>query len=180
MRNVQWQSDLDECRSVNYEVWFLPSDNKCPLTVCCTLSVSFSGTIKRGQKVGETVEVQLQLTEKEMNKLHQSTNALDEEDKDRDDACIWGLDKGLHIIVLTILFIPFAFIMSMGMAAYIGTIAWYNVYLNLSEERTVWHKVFLCPLLILTFPVFIVLTAVCIGLYAAVIQVSATISDTVN
>ena len=46
------------------------------------------------------------------------------------------------------------------------------MYINLSEERTVWHKVLLCPVLILMFPVYIVCTALCIGLYASIIQVS--------
>lgn len=115
------------------------------------------------------MQVQLQLTEGELCKLQQSY--VEDEDK-IDDGCVWGLDKGLHIILLTILCVPFAFLASTAMSFYIGTIAWYNVYLNLSEERTVWHKVFLCPILILSFPIFIVLTAVCVGLFASIIQVS--------
>ena len=45
------------------------------------------------------------------------------------------------------------------------------MYLNLSEERSLWHRVLLCPILILTFPLFIVGTALCLGVYAAIIQV---------
>ena len=129
--------------------------------------VTMTGTIKRGQKVGEMVEVQLQLSEDELSKLQQSYI----EDEKVDDSCVWGLDKGLHIVLLTLLCIPFAFLASVAMSFYIGSIAWYNVFINLSEERTVWHKIFLCPILIFTFPIFIVLSALCIGLYASIIQV---------
>ena len=135
--------------------------------------VTMTGTIKRGQKVGQLVEVQLQLSEDELSKLQQSCI---EDDKKVDDSCIWGLDKGPHIVVLTLLCTPFAFLASVAMSFYIGTIAWYNVYLNLSEERTIWHKVLLCPVLILTFPIFIVLSTLCIGLYASIIQVSTDLS----
>ena len=130
--------------------------------------VTMTGTIKRGQKVGEMVEVQLQLSEDELSKLQQS---YIEDDKMDDDSCVWGLDKGLHIVILTLLCVPFAFLASVVMSFYIGSIAWYNVLINLSEERTIWHKIFLCPILIFTFPIFIVLSALCIGLFASIIQV---------
>lgn len=135
--------------------------------------VTLTGTIKRGHKKNQVVEVELKLTQAELDQMNKSTITVD----DKEDGAKCGLRKGLHILLLTVLFFPFALISSLAVCFYVGTMCWYNIYLNLSEERTIWHKAFLCPLLILFYPVLIILSAFGIGLYAAVIQISWFLSS---
>ena len=129
--------------------------------------VTLTGTIKRGEMAGQMVEVQMELTKQDMKKLNHS---VDEDDKQGD--CIWGVRKGIHIFLFTVICMPFALIASLCVSFYIGSIAWYNVYLYLSEERTIWHKIFICPFLILFYPVLVGVTSIGIGIYAAFIQLS--------
>ncbi len=136
--------------------------------------VTMTGTIKRGKKQPvETVEVQLQISQEELNKMSRSFIQDDKKDNNH----IWGLRKGMHILLFSIIFIPFAFISSLFMSFYVGTIGWYNLYLYLSEERTICHKIFLCPLLILFFPFLISFSAVGIAFYASFKQVSWYLSS---
>ena len=129
--------------------------------------VTMTGTIKRGKKSEETVQVQLKLSQNEINKL---TESFIDDNKTEVSYC--GLRQGPHILFFTIVFVPIAFIISLCMSFYLGTQAWYNLYLYLSEERTIWHRIFLCPLLILFFPFIIVILSVSIGIYGMFIQIS--------
>ena len=129
--------------------------------------VTMTGTIKRGKKSEETVQVQLKLSENEINKLTESFTGYDEGPK---NYC--GLSQGPHLLLFTLLFMPLAMVMSLCMSFYLGTQAWYNLYLYLSEERTIWHRILLCPWLILLFPFTIMLLSVSLGLWGAVVQVS--------
>ena len=127
--------------------------------------VTMTGTIRRGQK---PVQVQLQLTDKEMKTLNRAS--VIEQDKAGD--CMWGARKGLHIVVLSLMYAPFALLTSLAVCLYVGTVCWYNMYLYLSEESTIWHKIFLCPLLILLYPALVALVPLTIALVAAVKQIS--------
>ncbi|XP_064644529.1 transmembrane protein 169-like [Lineus longissimus] len=129
--------------------------------------VTLTGTITRGHKAGQPVEVQLKLTDNELRRL---STVIDKEDSNPE--CFWGPKKGLHILIISMLFIPFSLLSSTGVAFYMGTVTWYNLYLYFSEEKTIWHKIAICPLLIIFYPVLIVVVSLSIGLYSAVIQVS--------
>lgn len=126
--------------------------------------VTFTGTVKRGQCQGQQVKIQLEMTDDELTKLNQSDS--------ENSGCVCSDDRGPHIVLLSILFIPFSFISSLLISFYLGTLTWYNAIVYFSEERTVWHKIFLCPLLIITFPFTIGLSALGIALYSCVIQLS--------
>ena len=133
--------------------------------------VTMTGTIKRGQKKGHAVEVQLQLTEEEMDKLKKSQDSeVDSPHSDGSWGC--GLSRGPHVVLATILFFPFALLFSLCASFYIGTMCWYNVFLYLSEERTVWHKIFLSPLLIIFYPFIILTFMLGISIYSAFVQIS--------
>ncbi len=138
-------------------------------------SVMMTGTIKRGHKLQDTVEVQLHLTPHELEQMTRSVE-LDAMDKD-DGSCGCGLRKGFHILVLSLIFIPFAFLSSLAMSFYIGTMCWYNLYTYLYEERTIWHRIFLCPLLIIFYPLLIIVFSFGIALVATIKQVSWCLSS---
>ena len=126
--------------------------------------VTFTGTVKIGQCQGQQVKVQLEMTDDELTKLNQSESEKSE--------CVFTKDKGPHIFLLSIVFMPFSFISSLFMSFYLGTLTWYNAIVYFSEERTFCHKVLLCPVLIITFPFTICLTALGIALYSCIIQLS--------
>ncbi|XP_013413871.1 transmembrane protein 169-like [Lingula anatina] len=152
------QSDIDESVSVR-EKLTPPSEQK----------VTVTGTIKRGPKAGQSVEVELRLSKDELQKLGHE----DEESVYGPGECtLCGLKKGIHVFLFTVIVTPFAFFGSLGLSFYLGAQTWYNIFIYFSEERTIWHKVFLCPLLILTFPLTVGLSALGIALYAALIQIS--------
>ncbi|CAH1772715.1 unnamed protein product [Owenia fusiformis] len=131
--------------------------------------VTMTGTITRGNQIGQTVDVELKLSQDELRKLNQS---FDSEDDDPNPDCVWGPKKGLHIFLFTLLVIPVALVLSFCVAFYMGIMMWYNMFIYFSEERTIWHKIFICPLLILFLPFLIVLVSLGIGLYACIIQIS--------
>ena len=69
------------------------------------------------------MEVQLQLSENELTKLQESY--MEPGDNREKTCCTCAPATGLHILLLTMLFIPCAALASIVMSFYIGTIAWY-------------------------------------------------------
>ena len=139
-------------------------------------TVTMTGTIKRGAgtKVQDMVEVQYTLSRKELKSLNRSTKL--EEDK-TSGGCICGLKKGPHILFLSLIFMPFAFIASLFWSFYIGSLTWYNIFLYLSEEKAWYHRVFICPWLIVFYPVLIVLICLSIAFFGMFKQVSWFLSS---
>lgn len=136
---------------------------------------AWTGTIKRGNKKANGItEVQFELTDKEILKLNKSIKRDKDEKLDKQ---ILGIGKGPHVIFWSILCVPFALIFSLAFTFYIGTITWYNIYINLSEDRTIWHKIFFCPLLIIFFPFIIPIPSIIVAIYAMFIQISWNISS---
>ncbi|XP_041347297.1 transmembrane protein 169-like [Gigantopelta aegis] len=133
------------------------SDSERPVTV--------SGTIVRGYQSGQVVEVQMDLTDKELQRL----TSVDETPLPR-TMCGWR--HGIHVMLMSFLVTPAALCASVCVAFYMGTMTWYNVHLHFSEDRTIWHRILVCPCLILTFPFTVGLSALGVGLYAALVQLS--------
>ncbi|CAG5131156.1 unnamed protein product [Candidula unifasciata] len=129
--------------------------------------VTMRGTITRGNSVGQPVKVQLDLTETEFLRLTSQEPQIKEDFK-----CGCGRSRGPHIILWSLLCIPVAIAISLCIAFYNGAMAWYNLIIYFSEERTVFHKVVLCPVIILTFPVTVGVSALLISVVAAAMQIS--------
>ncbi|XP_078462727.1 transmembrane protein 169 [Lampetra planeri] len=157
--------------------------------------VTLTGTITRGKKKGQLVDIHLSLTEKELLELGcgpppqapvtgsgggGGTNApttmpAQTHGVQRNKChsrCRCGLNHGPHASLWSLLCLPFAFVASLVVAFYYGTITWYNVFLVYNEQRTFWHKVTLCPLLMLLYPLLIAVTSLSLAAYAAVAQLS--------
>lgn len=126
--------------------------------------VILTGTIKHGNEAGKNVEVKLDLKNNHFFKLRKK--------KEKASRRCLDVDAGPHITLFTILCIPFAFFISLGGSFYIGTWTWYNLNIYFSEEKTIFHKILICPILILTFPFTITLSSIAIGLFATFIQIS--------
>ena len=87
-----------------------------------------------------------------------------------------GLSKvqGPHVLLRSVLCMPVAMVISLCMAFYNGAMTWYNLITYLSDEKTWLHKLTLCPLVILSFPVTVGASALCLSLVASFMQVSCT------
>ncbi|XP_070535428.1 transmembrane protein 169-like [Ptychodera flava] len=126
-----------------------------------TKSITLTGTIRRGKKTQDIVQVTIS---------EDNLKALTHEDTP--DDCVWGFDKGLHILFFSLLCIPVAFIASFVVSGYLGTITWYGVFVHYYDDKGIAYRILLCPVLIIFYPPAIVLLTLGIALYAAFIQIS--------
>ncbi|KAJ8352358.1 hypothetical protein SKAU_G00238340 [Synaphobranchus kaupii] len=146
--------------------WSLPTDSRY---------VTLTGTITRGKKKGQVVDIHVTLTEKELRELTRSKERLDAECEHGADArrnCDLGLGQGPHVVLWSLSCAPVVFLLSFITSFYYGTLTWYNVFLVYNEERAFWHKITICPFLIIFYPLLIMALSLSLALYAAVVQVS--------
>ncbi|XP_055967558.1 transmembrane protein 169 [Sorex fumeus] len=148
---------------VDDDMWNIPLDSRY---------VTLTGTITRGKKKGQMVDIHVTLTEKELQELTKPKECSRETAPEGLTACQMAADRGPHVVLWTLVCLPVVFILSFVVSFYYGTITWYNIFLVYNEERTFWHKISCCPCLILFYPVLIMAMASSLGLYAAVVQLS--------
>ncbi|XP_025080550.1 transmembrane protein 169-like [Pomacea canaliculata] len=127
--------------------------------------VTVPGTIQHGNQAGQSVDIHLELSGAEFCRLTSRDTAAP-------GKCSCGTKQGPHITLLSVLFIPFSWVSSLCVAFYYGAMSWYNFYIYFSEEKTIWHKISICPFLILSFPLSVGLSAIGIALFACIIQLS--------
>ena len=148
-----------------------------------TRHVTMTGTIMRGKKKGQSVDVELDLTEQELTQLsipqeNLNSTARSNDANDEDDSkCSCGLTSGLHIVLFGIVSLPFVFIGAIFVSMYFGLLTWQNLFSHFYDERTIWHRICVCPFLVIFFPIFITIISFSIALYAAVVQISWTYDD---
>ena len=146
--------------------WSLPPDSRY---------VTLTGTITRGKKKGQMVDIHMTLTEKELRGIAKSRERLDA-DCERDGrschSCGLGVCQGPHVVLWSLSCAPVVFLLSFITSFYFGTLTWYNVFLVYNEERTFWHKITICPFLIIFYPMLIMAVSVSLAVYSAVVQVS--------
>ncbi|XP_051958070.1 transmembrane protein 169-like [Xyrauchen texanus] len=138
--------------------------------------VTLAGTITRGKRKGQMVDIYMTLTDKELRDMARSKERLDAEcdgvAEAKQKPCTLGVSQGPHVFLWSLSCSPFIFFLSFILSFYYGTLTWYNVFLVYNEDRTFLHKITVCPLLILLYPVLIMALCVCMGVYAAVTQLS--------
>ncbi|XP_067843029.1 transmembrane protein 169-like [Heptranchias perlo] len=148
--------------------WNVPADSRY---------VTLTGTITRGKKKGQMVDIHVTLTEKELQELAKSKEPPQSEEESEKKACDVALHRGPHVVLWSMLCTPVVFVLSFVMSFYYGTITWYNIFLVYNEERTFWHKITICPFLIIFYPVLIVIVSVSLGLYTTVTQISWSLGE---
>lgn len=151
--------------------WSLPPDSRY---------VTLTGTITRGKKKGQMVDIHVTLTEKKLRDLAKSKERLDAE-CERDGllrrSCGFGVCQGPHVVLWSLSCAPVVFLLSFITSFYYGTLTWYNVFLVYNEERTFWHKITVCPFLIIFYPMLIMAVSLSLAVYSAVVQVSWAFSE---
>lgn len=151
--------------------WSFPPDSRY---------VTLTGTITRGKKKGQMVDIHVTLTDRELRDMARSKERLDAECEGTDGSkrtCTLGVGQGPHVVLWSLSCAPVIFLLSFITSFYYGTLTWYNVFLVYNEERTFWHKVTVCPFLIVFYPMLIMAVAVSLALYSAVTQVSWALSE---
>ncbi|XP_033624135.1 transmembrane protein 169-like [Asterias rubens] len=103
---------------------------------------------------------------------HREIVTDDLSDDNDEESCGYSPQQGPHIILMTILCIPFVFVVALVVAGYLGVLTWYNIFLYYYDERGWIHRIVICPLLILSFPPVILVAALCIAVYSSFNQIS--------
>lgn len=145
--------------------------------------LTMTGTVKRGRKKGQSVDLQLNISREELEQINATAlMAVEMHNKKRTAAaaCTCTSTTGFHIIILSLLCMPFVTLTTCVYSFYIGTITWYNMFNYFNEEKTYWHKLLLSPLLIVTYPFYILLCTIGLGLYAGMVQISFEFNRWIN
>jgi hypothetical protein len=110
------------------------TDEKSFLVKNPTGFLTVTGTIKRGKNKGEVFDVQLKMNRDRLAKI-------EKEIQERESQCCCGLTRGLHVLLASILLVPFLWLFCTLYAFYMGTLTWYNVFIYYNEQRTCCHTV---------------------------------------
>lgn len=129
--------------------------------------LTMTGTIKRGKKAGQSLDVRLNISREELELMEANIAA-----KEQQKSQLCNLANGFHIFIFTLFCFPVAFFISSAYSFYMGTITWYSIFSYITEEKKLLLKICISPFVILLYPFFIVIFTVGLGLYAAFIQIS--------
>lgn len=137
--------------------------------------LTMTGTVKRGRKKGQSVDLQLNISRDELEKINAAVVAVEQIQQQSNNYCVCSLTTGMHILVLSIICLPFVAAYTSIYSFYIGTLTWYNIFNYFNEEKSYLHKLFMSPLLILTYPFGICLCTIGLGIYAGIVQLSLSL-----
>lgn len=126
-----------------------------------------TGTVKRGKKAGQSLDVRINMSREELEVLDANIIA-----KSRQSWVACGRTTGPHITLWTLFCFPFAVLAGSVYSFYLGTLTWYNFFSSLTEDSPVIWSILLAPLVVLFYPFFIVVCTLSLGLYAGVAQIS--------
>jgi len=125
-----------------------------------------TGTIKRGKNKGECFDVHLKMNKDRLAKIEKEVKAK------KDESCMCGLNRGIHILLASLICVPFLWIFCTFYAFYIGTLTWYNVFIYYNEQRSCCHTVFVSPCVLLFYPLWIFPVTFGLGIYGGLSQIS--------
>lgn len=137
--------------------------------------LTMTGTVKRGKKKGQSMDLQLNISRDELAKISKNALMMQQEHenaKNSKSCCSCSLRSGIHIFLLSLFTLPFVVLVTSVYAFYIGTITWYNMFTYFNEEKTYLHKLIMSPLLVLTYPIVIVLCTIGLGIYSGLVQIT--------
>lgn len=131
--------------------------------------LTMTGTIKRGKKKGQNVDVKLNISREELEIIEATIVA---EEYNKMDVSKCSLYNGPHIFLFSLLCIPFVAFISAMYSFYMGTMAWYNIFTHVTEDLSCIKKVLLAPIVILSYPFLIAIFTLGLGLYAGIAQLT--------
>ena len=120
---------------------------------------------ENGDIVAAVFDIQLKLTADNLRQLERQAHLK------YHDKCFCGLNRGPHVLLLSLVSLPFALVYATLLSFYLGTLTWYNIFLHYNEERGCCHKL-LSPFVLLAYPFWIVPVTAGLGAFGALLQVS--------
>ncbi|XP_055607575.1 transmembrane protein 169 [Uranotaenia lowii] len=144
--------------------------------------LTLTGTIKRGRKKGQSMDIQLNISREELEQINKQALAVHEEAirVKQNCCCQCTLRAGVHILLLSLFCLPFVTLTTSIYSFYIGTVTWYNMFTYFNEEKSYFHKLLMSPLLVLAYPLVIVFCTLGLGIYAGIKQVSLHFTSWIN
>lgn len=164
--------DLQEADNTDSEITALKLGSECGSITDCSQTdskdnyLTMTGTIKRGKKKGQQIDVKLNISREQLEILEASIVA---EEYEKMDISKCTIHNGPHIFLFTMICMPFVAMISAGYSFYIGTQAWCNIFLKLAKT---WKTVALLPILVILYPFLMVIFNVAIGVYAGIVQLT--------
>lgn len=131
--------------------------------------LTMTGTIKRGKKKGQNVDVKLNISREELEIIEAAIVA---EEYNKMDISKCSVYNGPHIFLFSLLCIPFVACVSALYSFYMGTMTWYNIFTHVTEDLNWMKKAMLAPIVILSYPFLIVIFTLGLGLYAGIVQLT--------
>ncbi|XP_053615239.1 transmembrane protein 169 [Plodia interpunctella] len=131
--------------------------------------LTMTGTIKRGKKKGQNVDVKLNISREELEIIEAAIVA---EEYNKMDISKCSLYNGPHVFLFSLVCIPIVACVSAIYSFYMGTLTWYNIFTHVTENLSYVKRVFLAPIVILLYPFLIVIFTVGLGLYAGIVQLT--------
>lgn len=160
--------DSNETNLLNSKTSSLARSNRSPDNY-----LTMAGTIKRGKKKGQSVDVQLNISRDELEKINAAATIMQQDyENSQKSCCVCSSKSGMHILLLSLISLPFVVLITCIYGFYIGTITWYNVFNYFNEEKTYLHKFVMSPLLIITYPIMILVCSIGLAVYSGLIQIS--------
>lgn len=135
--------------------------------------LTMTGTIKRGKKKGQSIDVQLNISQDELEKINSVALKIQHDyDTTSTSCCVCSISSGIHILLLSLLALPFVMMISCIYAFYMGTLTWYNIFTYYNEEKSCFYRLFMSPILIVVYPIAICLCTIGLAIYSGFIQIS--------
>lgn len=167
---------IAESENTDTEITALRVESEGSISPECSLTdnskdgyLTMTGTIKRGKKKGQNVDVKLNISREELEIIEAAIVA---EEYNKMDISKCSLYNGPHIFLFSLICIPFVTCISAMYSFYMGTMAWYNVFSHVTENFTVIKKILLAPIVVLSYPFLIVIFTIGVGLYAGIVQLT--------
>lgn len=142
--------------------------------------LTMTGTIKRGRKKGQSIDLQLNISRDELERINTMAVSLELKRNTRSLCCQCSRTIGPHILLLSLMCWPLITFIACVYSFYIGTLTWYNMFNYLHEEKSLLVRFIMSPILVITYPLAIVMCTVGLGLYAGLIQISLQYSTWSN
>ena len=138
--------------------------------------LTLTGTIRRSKKSGQK-ETDVQITIRKEDLIEMKSNQdISKSFETSARLKFFSIIQGIFTLILTVLCIPFVFIVSSFYSFYLGTITWHNVFSIYSEEENFFYRITVSPLLMLIYPIYIIFCTLSVGVYSAFIQVQCNFS----
>ncbi|CAL8068052.1 unnamed protein product [Orchesella dallaii] len=189
---VDIESDVDiegalETTALNHGGQFTASGNESRTTTPGDNYLTMSGTITRGKRAGQQADVKLNISREELELIESTHSKMKAQlesssvttpnggiaggtSSSAKNGCCFccSCGTGPHIFIWSLISFPFVFLFASIYSFYMGTLTWYNVFsLYTEEEKPFLCRILMAPILIISYPFFILISTVGLGFYTA-------------